>query len=186
MNLEKFNIDGNKRKTYLYDKDGNFLKEFKSISDCARFLNKTPSRIDKSAKLENCIDKKWRISFEKHNKLEINNSNINIDNIYQYNLNGDFVAEYDGKTYKRYKIVNAIKLNHAYMGFQWSFIKTNNIGVLESKSGRVRKVGRYSLDGQLLEVFDKVNDAKRKWGSSAVGCLRGIQNTSKGYVFKYL
>ena len=186
LNLEKFNIDGNKRKTYLYDKDGNFLKEFKSISDCARFLNKTPSRIDKSAKLENCIDKKWRISFEKHNKLEINNSNINIDNIYQYNLNGDFVAEYDGKTYKRYKIVNAIKLNHAYMGFQWSFIKTNNIGVLESKSGRVRKVGRYSLDGKLLEVFDKVNDAKRKWGSSAVGCLRGTRNTSKGYVFKYL
>ena len=64
--------------------------------------------------------------------------------------------------------------------------KLEKLDKLENKSGRVRKVGRYSLDGKLLEVFDKVNDAKRKWGSSAVGCLRGSFKTSKGFIFKYI
>lgn len=57
---------------------------------------------------------------------------------------------------------------------------------LESKSGRVRKVGQYDLEGNLIKTYNSVNEAKRENGSSIVRVLRGQQKTAKGYIYKYI
>ena len=75
-------------------------------------------------------------------------------------------------------------------GYLGNSLWTNDLYLLRNPKEpfhfAVAKYGIENFKRETLKVFDKVNDAKRKWGSSAVGCLRGTQNTSKGYVFKYL
>ena len=50
---------------------------------------------------------------------------------------------------------------------------------LQNKSGRVRSVGKYDLDGNLIKVYKSVNEAKRENGSCVVNMLRGKQKTAK-------
>ena len=57
---------------------------------------------------------------------------------------------------------------------------------LQNKSGRVRSVGKYDLDGNLIKVYKSVNEAKRENGSCVVNMLRGKQKTAKGYIYKYI
>lgn len=194
LNLDNFHINENKRKVYLYDLNGDYQQEFNSISDCAKFVDDTPRKILSAIKGMYKVRQKWYASFKKNSKIQIpKNRSFKDLKIYQYDLNGNFIREFKNKKevkeylkVKNCNIVNSIIQGHSSYGFRWSFEKLEKLEKLENKSGRVRKVGRYSLDGQLLEVFDKVNDAKRKWGSSAVGCLRGAFKTSKGFIFKYI
>ena len=50
---------------------------------------------------------------------------------------------------------------------------------LQNKSGRVRSVGKYDLDGNLIKVYKSVNEAKRENGSCVVNMLRGKQKQQK-------
>lgn len=48
-----------------------------------------------------------------------------------------------------------------------------------------KKIGRYSHDGELLEVFDKVRDARKVYGNVS-RVLSGKASHCKGFVFKYI
>ena len=49
-----------------------------------------------------------------------------------------------------------------------------------------RKVGAYSLDGNLVEEFRSIKDATTKYGTGVRRVLKGIQEKTKDLVFKYL
>lgn len=193
LNISDFKIDGNKVKTYLYDKNGNFLQEFNSISDCARYLELTPSRIQHSINGQSLMNKKWRVSNKKYDKLPIPIKTSHKDcPVYQYDLQGNFIREWKNLSEiresfnKEPRISTAIKQGHTWQGYQWSWEKVPFMKKLESKSGRIRKVGKYDLDGNLVKIYDSVNEAKRENGSCIVNMLRGKQKTAKGHIYKYI
>lgn len=194
FNILNFHINENKKTTYLYSNEGKFIKEFNSITECANFIEKTPSRVQHCIKDKTCINKQWYVSNIFYEEFLIPKKESHRDKpIYQYDLEGNFIKEFPNqKTIAEYlglkscNVGNAIKQGHSYHGFQWSFTKVPFMKKLESKSGRIRKVGRYSKDGELLETFNSVNETKRVWGSSAVGCLRGSHKTCRGFIFKYI
>ena len=193
LDISDFKINGNKVKTYLYDYRGNFLQEFESISECAKYLELTPSRIQHCIKDQTGIYKKWRVSNTKYDILPIQKkiSHRNCP-LYQYDLEGNFVKEWKNLSEirefygKELNIANSIKQGHSCHGFQWSWEKVPFMKKLENKSGRIRKVGQYDLDGNLIKVYNSVNEAKRENGSSTVKVLRGQQKTAKGYIYKYI
>ncbi len=194
FNIKNFHINENKKVTYLYSKNGEFIKEFNSITECANFLEKTPSRVQHCIKGKICINKQWYVSDTYFQKFLIPTKESHKNQpVYQYDLNGNFIKEFPNQKaiaeflgLKSCNVNNSIKQGHSYHGFQWSYEKVPFMKELKPKSGRVRKVGRYSLEGELLETFNSVNEAKRTWGSSAVGCLRGSHKTCRGYIFKYI
>lgn len=49
-----------------------------------------------------------------------------------------------------------------------------------------KKVGRYSKEGELLETFNSIKSAVRKYGSGVNRVLTNRQETTKGFIFKYL
>ena len=193
LSISEFRINGNKCKTYLYTYKGEFLQEFESVSECARYLELTPSRIQHCIKDQTGINKKWRVSDIKYDTLPIPKkvSHRNCA-IYQYDLEGNFIKEWTNLSEirqfygKELNIANSIKQGHACNGFQWSWEKVPFMKKLQNKSGRIRKVGKYDLNNNLIKVYNSVNEAKRENGSSVVNMLRGKQKTAKGYIYKYI
>ena len=194
ININDFHINENKKITYLYSNKGAFVKEFQSITECANFIEKTPSRIQHCIKDKTCINKQWYVSNVLYQEFPIPSKESHRNQpIYQYDLEGNFIKEFPNQKaiaialgLKSCNVHNSIKQGRSYHGFQWNYEKVPFMKKLEAKSGRVRKVGRYSMEGELLETFKSVNEAKRIWGSSAVGCLRGSHKTCRGYIFKYI
>lgn len=193
LDISEFRINGNKIKTYLYTYKGEFLQEFESISDCAKYLGLTPSRVQHCIKDQTGISKKWRISNTKYDTLPIPRkiSHRNCP-LYQYDLQGNFIKEWKNLSEvrqfygKELNIANSIKQGHSCNGFQWSWEKVPFMKKLENKSGRIRKVGKYDLNNNLLQIYNSVNEAKKENGSSIVRVLRGQQKTTKGCIYKYI
>lgn len=48
-----------------------------------------------------------------------------------------------------------------------------------------RKVGKYTLTGELVKVFDTVREAKKDT-SGAPNVLSGKRKTAGGHIFKYI
>lgn len=192
LDMDQFKLDQNKCKTYLYDNNGNYIMQFKSMCDCAKYLNCTPSNIQNCIKLKSLYHSKYYISDYKVEKYNIPQKDIYRNkHVYQYDKYGNFIKGWDNVTevQKFYKknmnIVSSIKMGQCCNGYQWSFIKYPKLKELEHKSGRIRKVGKYNLDGNLIQVFKSVCAAKKDTCGST-NALYGRQKTSGGYIWKFI
>lgn len=91
---------------------------------------------------------------------------------------------------KIYIGVHQTEIPEIFDGYLGNGLWTNDLYLLRNPKEpfhfAVAKHGIEKFKRETLKVFDNVNDAKRKWGSSAVGCLRGSFKTSKGFIFKYI
>lgn len=189
INLNSFKIDANKTPCYLYDNQGGFLKEFKSISECSSYINIDIINVSKSIKGKYCLNKKYYCSdvFYKEFPIPVK---VEHTKIYQYDLQGNFIKEWNSyKDVKQYfkkdvGIHAAIRLNNSCAGYQWSWEKLPNMKELKPAT-KARKVGKYTIDGILVQTFNTVREAKKDT-SGAPGVLRGLRKTAGGYIWKYL
>lgn len=191
LDLNSFKIDNNKTVTYVFDTNGNYLNEFKSISDAAKNFNTTPSKISGCIKGKYCYDNKYYFSDIKYDifpiPVIINHKN---DKLYQYDLQGNFIKEWENygevKKYfgKDVGIHASIRLNNSCMGYQWSWEKLPNMKELTPKN-KARKVGKYTLDGKLIQIFNTVREAKSDT-SGAPNVLTGKRKTAGGCLWKYI
>lgn len=192
LDINQFKLNMHKCKVYLYDKNGNFIMEFKSISDCAKYLDSTPAQIKNYIILKIKFHSQYYISDFKTDKYNIpEKDRYKGKHIYQYDKEGNFIKEWNSITEiqqyfgKQMNIVNNMKLGRCTEGFQWSFTKEPCMKKLEHKSGRIRKVGKYDLNGNLIEVFKSIC-AARKDTSGCINALYGRQKTSGGYIWKFI
>ena len=192
IDLNNFKIDANKTVTYLYDSEGKFVKVYKSCSECARELKVTVDKVIKAINGKFSINKKYYasdISYENGFPIQekINHKN---DKLYQYSPDGTFIREWENyKEVKEYfgKNVNihaSIRLGQLCQGFQWSWEKVDRMKCIKNNT-RKRKVGKYSLEGELLETFNTVREAKSVV-SSVPRALKGEQKTAGGFIWKYI
>lgn len=102
-------------------------------------------------------------------------------------MDGDFVKEWKSisdvnSAFKRARhLSTALKLGHECCGFQWSLEKVEKL----PKHSKNKQVGKYSLDGQLLQVFNTVMEAKKDT-VGAPGVLSGQRKTAGGFIWKYI
>ncbi len=190
INLEEFKIDVNKTKCYLYDISGNFIQEFKSITECAKFLNIKMETLSSSIKGKYCVKETYYIAKEKYPKFSIPilKSHKNCP-IYQYDTDGNFIKEWESMklvvdTLKLSNIYKSIRLGGLCGGYQWSWDKVPNMKKLTTKT-QPRKVGKYTLDGELIKVFNTVREAKADT-CGAPNVLSGKRKTAGGCIFKYI
>lgn len=114
--------------------------------------------------------------------------------LYVYNLNGDFIIELKNSTEicnffnikTTQPITTSIRLERPYKEWQFSFTKEDSLPKVISKKNIKKRVGRYSLGGDLLEEFDSIEQARKVWGSGVVRCVQGKQQQCKGYLFKQI
>lgn len=191
INIDEFRIDCNKTKCYLYDIDGKYLQEFKSLTDCSNFINITINTLSTAIKIKSLCNKQFYVSDIKYDKFPIPQSESHRNKpVYQYDLEGNFIREYESESEairdlgESLSIYRAIKTGNSSMGFQWSWERVPNMKKLETKT-QARKVGKYTKEGELIQVFNTVREAKKDT-CGAPNVLSGKRKTAGGYIWKYI
>lgn len=126
--------DAIKKHCYQYDIDGNFLKEFESVSAAAREVSGQSiiANILKAINGKIKIAYGYRWSYEKINKLPpITSNHTGIKKpINQYDIHGNFIRQYESAV-EAAKILNkrpstirnaAIGNRQTAYGYRWSYI----------------------------------------------------------------
>ena len=192
IDLSEFKIDANKTKVYLYSDLGEYIREYKSISECAQDLNVDASHIQTSCSGKYKVTN-YYVSYYKMDKFIIpERKSYKGQPLYQYDLEGNFIKEWPGGysevvTFYKKKNMNihrAIRLGTSCNGFQWSWEHLPKMKKLESKN-KATKVGQYTLDGELIQVFNSVREAS-KIASNVSRCLKGTRKISGGFLWKYI
>ena len=175
-------------------KTGKLLEEYWSCVEAAKENNTTKSLISRGCKggykvgdyyytttLYDIYIPKKRISLK--NKI-----------IYIYNLNGDFVKEFNSKeeicsffniSTKSNDITTAIRTERQYKGYQIRLEKFNKINPVKLETCKAKKVDCFDLLGNLIEEFDSMTKAVQKYGTGVQKVLKGQQKQCKGFIFKY-
>lgn len=193
VDVETFKINANKLVTYLYDNNGNYLQEFESVTKCAEFLDVKADKISTGARGKYKVNNHY-VSFIKYDVYPLPKKiNHKTDKLYQYGMDGKFIKEWENYSQvklffnKNLNIHSSIKLGNTCAGFQWSWTKVPNMkNLIKSPlSKQKRKVGKYSLKGELIEIFESVCAAKRDT-CGAPGVLGKQRKTAGGFIWKYI
>lgn len=178
--------------TYQYSSTGEYDCCYESVSDAARCNHTSTSNIIRSIKLGYLLNNKHFSTkfYTQYSQARL--QQIKITKIYQYDLFGNFMAEYNSQADacralgKHMQINVAIRLSRTCGGYQWNYEKLSKMpDVSKHTSGKARKVGQYDLEGNLIHVFNTVTECTKKF----TGCrnvLSGKYHTSGGYIFKYM
>ena len=122
--------------------------------------------------------------------------------VYQYDTDGNFIAEYES-TWEAIRTINpnsksnhiarAIKLNHLCFGYQWSYTKLEKMPkftknpVPEKPLTECKPIGKYDLvTGELIETFPYLRACVKAGYKNAKAVLMGNRKSCKGFSFKYL
>lgn len=84
------------------------------------------------------------------------------------------------------------KTNNVASNLEWcTYEENNNHGTHNARSTKARSkpVGQYTLDGELVKVWQSTHEVERQLGfaqSHISKAARGKQKTAYGYVWKYI
>lgn len=112
--------------------------------------------------------------------------------VHQYDLNGQYIQSFGSialatkilKGTKSLNIARAIKTQGQVGGFMWSYDKLEKLPVYE-KVNMPRRVGQYTLGGQLVKIYESVRECKKDF-CGCVHVLAGTRKKAGGFTFKYI
>lgn len=177
---------------FQYANTGEYECCYDSIKDCARVLHKSDSNISNAIRLGTLCYDKYFSSIYKPQYCQAKTEKIKTTKIYQYDLEGNFIAEYSGMPEAKKKlniksdIYKAIRLKRTAGGFQWSFEKLDKMSPVQPKSGKAMKVGKYDKNWNLIKEYPTLTACKRENGVGLEHVLRGRDQFHKGFRYKYL
>lgn len=161
-------------KTYQYDENGNFIKEYCSINYAARAMNRNMKTIWRAIK--------WKIKAAgyfwatvKYEKLDL--TNYKTENIsqgiplYQYSDNGEFECCYDSITTAA-KLLNvnksnlqvSIKVGTKCNNHYFSTVYSPNFAISKTEKIKITKVYQYDLTGNFIQEWSSALQARKQLG----------------------
>lgn len=191
LNISDYNTNPLKEIIYKFDANNNLIDKYNSVIEAAEKNNSKPRLIF------NAISGKTKSKgfyYSKNKDFKISDSTYNkINNVYLYNLDGSFFKEFktpkecalffDDK--KTSRIYAAIRTGGLYKNYQITNCKVDFMKNME-KSNTPKKVGQYDLNDNLIKIWDTIQSAYLQFGAGVKKCLKGLQNQTKGYKFKYI
>lgn len=197
-----------RKKLYQYSLDGEYIKEWESLSEARRFYN---SSIDPL--LRNSLGYQW--SYEKVDKMPPikNQNNLGVEKkIYKYDLDGNFICEYSSMSEASrccgspngFKHISQCCNNkrRSALGFRWSFILVDKL----PNDDKIKRIVKHKIvkinpiTNEIIELFDSPSEAaqtvKDKSKSKSqnltdIGkhiclcCRRGLKYTCYGYKWQF-
>lgn len=181
---------------YMYDRDGNYLAEFKSRHDAAKAIGFTGSVNSGSFFLSTICGYQFRRY--KVDKLDTAITPHEHE-VHQYTIGGEYVASYPSlveaarginRADSSGRLIGAVckggKRRQTY-GYRWSFEKVDKLPPLPHPK-KCRPVVRISLDGAERIEYESAAQAGRENGVSAntiIATCNGKQQHSAGYCWAY-
>jgi len=177
---------------YQYDLNGNYERCYNTSREAAKILGINNANISNSAKIEAICKDKY-LSYKKYDKMPIvKKPRKQGYKLYQYDLNGNFIQEFDGMPIAKKTLgiksdlYKAAKRGITAGGFQWSLEKVDKMKIITNTSGRSRRVGKYDMDSNLIKVYNSMSECERENGRGVHHVLYGRDKTAKGFQYKFL
>lgn len=192
IDLTLYNNGNNHRTSVFIYTDGVYTRQCHSQTEAANVLNTTVAFIH-SAVLFGCtICGKHNVSYIKAYSFDAANTEyISKRKVYQYSKEGKYLAEYvqsdAQKKFPKSNIQKCIKrkIFDCY-GYMWAVIKVPDYNTREGRSNRSKKVGKYTLDGELVKIYNSATQAAKENGTSVWKVLSGMNKTHKQHIYKYI
>lgn len=191
LDLSLYNLGLNHRvPVFVYDCLGNFLESYDSEQQCAKGLGVHINTIRQAYLLDCLVKQRWKVStILATTYSEANTIYCNSRMIYQYDSNGEFLAEYKQieaiKKFPHNNIVKALKQKKPDKdGYLWGLVKLNNY--FTTNKSKCKKVGKYNLDGNLVKEYSSATEAAKENGTAVWKVLSDTNKTHKQHIYKYL
>lgn len=114
--------------------------------------------------------------------------------VYVYDLDGNLVFESKNSkelmNYLRIKTTNpitiALRMERPYKQWQFSLEKVEKMPKVINKRNISKKVGRYTMNKELLETYNSITEAVKLYGTGVQRVLKGQQSHCKGFLFDFI
>jgi hypothetical protein len=183
---------------HQYSLDGEYLNTFNSIAEAEEKLNlSTKSGISACVNGRRATAGGYRWSTIKVDNL-IEKINTAKTPIYQYTLDGKFIAEFGSLREAAKSLGHDIRTGpitlcaqgsrkKAY-GYIWKYYKTDDLGYSVQDSYK-KKVYQYTIDGEFVKEWDSIEDASRVCGktvrSNMSEHIKGNRKTLAGFIWSF-
>lgn len=189
LNINEYHIYNPKIPVYLYDIEGNYIRNYTSISECSKDLNITLSRVQRAIKLGNKVNNFYLSTVLSSKFIAPIIPKITGD-IHQYDLEGNYIKSYINKAdlgqYDIYSINRSIKEQRTYKGYVWiRGEKLEKVPSQKNKINKRRKIGQYTMEGELVKEFNTLREARKEFPNVSK-VLRGEAKHCHNFKFKYL
>jgi hypothetical protein len=182
-------------KCFVYDAEtGKYLGNYDSVPEASESTGCRRQDIQRALKggykVNNLyFSKELMEEYRGKPKISLRNTKV-----YIYNLDGKFLTETNNsselKQYLNITTINpvtvAIRTERPYKNWQFSLEKVEKMPRVINKRNISKKVGRYSLDKELLETFDSITAAVNIYGTGVQKVLKGQQSHCKGFLFEFI
>ena len=186
-----------------YTMEGKLVKTYPSLAEAAKATGISYNNIREYScgKRRPCGGYIWRrYEVKQLPSVEENGSIGKKRSVYQYTMDGEFVAEYDSIRAAARALHVSNQLISATLtgkgksagGFLWRYFKVSHLkeddipSCTHSGGRRGIPVAQYTLDGKLLNTYPSIESAGRSvWLSpSAISsCLRSLHKTAGGFLW---
>ena len=195
INIEEYTLDKQGTKCYRYDAiTKTCIGCYNSIVEAARDMKVSMSSMQRAVHsgykiIDSYFSDQLMDEYIVHKKVSLKDKKL-----YIYDLSGNYVTELSTKeeifTYFNINNVSnlcsAIRANKPFKGFQISLTKESKLSEVENKQNIKKKVGKFDTVGNLIEIYESINEAKIKNGPGCQKVLRGQQKIYKNHIYKYM
>ncbi len=180
---------------YIYDKDGNFIKEFKSYKDASIELSRNFKTIWNAIK-NKCRCSGYFITNKKYDKLDLSKMHQYEDErkipVFQYDKKGKYECCYDSindaaKVLNGHasNIVVAIKLGTLSYNKYFTTVYNSEFSNARSEQINNTQVHQYSLDGKYIQSFPNENQVRKQLGIQGIYKAIKLGRTCGGYQWSF-
>ena len=193
LDINTYSNNSNKQSVYRYNKSGKLMDIYESIIDAADANDEVSSTIGRAIQGTYLVKDSY-YSLNLYDKFEPQGLSIRGKEIHLYDIEGNY--------YKSFKnpitcakefglkgsdgITKALKLGRLFKDYQVSLEKVDSMKKLGTLPNKARRVGRFTINNELVEEFKSITAACEIWGTSVQKVLRGQQQTCKEFIFKYI
>lgn len=193
-------LEENKKRVYMYDLKGNYLRSFESVREAAISLGQDDIYITLKAIRNNCL----HISnssfgyYWSYTKSFGYKDNSKLRKVAQYSISGKFLRYFDSLSEAERElhvctIDQAIRKKYTSGGYQWRYYNgdTSNIPALVSQKNKnlVIPIKMYDKNMNFIKEYNCINDCVKENPSLSASqinrVLSKIIKSHKGYVFTY-
>ena len=186
-----------KKPVYKYTKEGKLIEEFDSLTQCAEKENKKPSSLISAIQGESLVNKQFYYSFTLTDEFKPKpRITLKGKKFYLYSLQGEYLQEFENckalqefMGVKSYSSVHDVifRRNGLYKEYQIKLEKFDKISPIEKRCIK-KQVDVFDKTGKLLGTYNSVAESAKAYNaklSSVNRVLRGLANTTAGYIFKF-
>lgn len=184
------------RPVYQYDLDGNFIQGYKSGADARRKTRILAINLCCNGGVKSAGGYMW--SYEKHDKISKCIRNYRTSKVYQYGLDGLYIASYDSileasqitdTPYKKIIACLHSKTTPSRGGdFMWKKEFVESLPPYK-KNLKHSPVVQLTVDGKVVSKYESAQSAQKATGvpnSLICKCCKGNIKTAHGYIWKYI